>query len=173
MMTPQLAIWLSLLALLTVLSIYECLHDTLPDAWLSFACIAYAWALMLLASTPEQLLHGFAAGGAGFLLGVLSQAPSAFARGAPPARTSGAGTLAAATPVPWRALDGRAYLCVGLVVGWPGILVVSAGWVFLVGVVGFYFAATNRLRELLAVSFLPFLTLSAVVVFALRVLLLR
>src|SRR4051812_42619899 len=112
MMTPQLAIWLSLLALLTVLSIYECLHDALPDAWLSFACIAYAWALMLLAATPEQLLHGFAAGGAGFLLGVLSQAPSAFARGGQPARASAMGTLVAAAPGARRALDGRAYLCV-------------------------------------------------------------
>src|SRR4051794_37608000 len=100
MMTPQLAIWLSLLVLLTVLSIYECLHDALPDAWLSFACIAYAWALMLLATTPEHLLHGFAAGGAGFLLGVLGQAPGVFARGGPSARVGGAGTLAAAARFP-------------------------------------------------------------------------
>jgi hypothetical protein len=171
-MTPQIALWLSLLVLLTVLCVYECLHDTLPDAWLSFACIGYAWALMLLAATPEQLVHGFAAGGAGFLLGMLSQAPAAFGRGGAAASAGGSATLAVGGPAPRRVLDGRAYLCVGLVAGWPGILVVSAGWVLLVGIVGFYFAVTNRVHELLAVSFLPFLTLSAVLVFIMRTLLL-
>ena len=147
-MTVQVALWLSLLALLTALSVYESLHDRLPDAVLSAACIGYAAALLLLAATPEQLVHGFAAGGAGFVLGLL---------GAP-----------LAAPTGRRLLHGRAPLCVGLVAGWPGIAVVGAGWWFLAGMVAFYFLVTNRSRELLQISFLPFLTLSAIVFFAIR-----
>jgi hypothetical protein len=168
-MTPQLALWLSMLTLLTALSVYECLHDRLPDAWLSLACIGYTWALLPLAATPEQLVHGFAAGGAGYLLGVLSQAPAALAAGGATSTTGGVGTLAAPSRSR-RSLDGRAHLCVGLVAGWPGILVVSIIWGFLVSVVSVYFLVTDRQRELLSVSFLPFLTLSAVVVFAVRLL---
>ncbi len=172
-MTPQLALWLSLLALLTALSVYESLHDRLPDGWLSLACIGYAWALMLLATTPEQLVHGFAAGGAGFLLGVLSQAPAALAGSGSAAGTTAGGRLTAGAALPRRAIDGRAHLCVGLVAGWPGVLLVAAGWALLVGVVSFYFLVTYRQRELLAVSFLPFLTLSTILVFVARVVLLR
>ncbi|HEY7064847.1 MAG TPA: hypothetical protein VII06_25460 [Chloroflexota bacterium] len=147
-MTVQVGLWLSLLALLTALSLYESLHDRLPDGVLSIACIAYAAALLLVAATPEQLLHGFAAGGAGFVLGLL---------GAP-----------LAAPASRRLLCGRAPLCVGLVAGWPGIVVVGVAWGFLAGIVAFYFLVTNRNRELLHISFLPFLTLSAIVFFALR-----
>ncbi|HLH25411.1 MAG TPA: hypothetical protein VK066_23070 [Chloroflexota bacterium] len=147
-MTIQVALWLSLLTLLTVLTFYESLHDGLPDGVLSVACIGYAAALVLLAATPEQLVHGFAAGGAGFTLGLL---------GAP-----------LAAPVGRRLLCGRAPLCVGLVVGWPGIVVVGVAWGFLASVVAFYFLITNRSRELLHVSYLPFLTLSAIIFFALR-----
>jgi len=148
-MTPQLALWLSLVVLLTALSLYESLHDALPDGALSLACIGYACALMLLATTPEHLLQGFAAGGAGFVLGLVSQTTRR------------------------RYLDSRAPLCVGLVAGWPGILVVGVGWGLLASVVALYFLVTDRGRELLTVSFLPFLTLSAVVVFALRATLFR
>jgi hypothetical protein len=144
-MTIQVGLWLSLLALLTALSLYESLYDRLPDGVLSIACIGYAAALLLLAATPEQLIHGFAAGGAGFMLGLV---------GAP-----------LAAPVGRRLLCGRAPLCVGLVAGWPGIVVVAAAWGFLAGVVAFYFLVTNRNRELLQISFLPFLTLSAIVFF--------
>jgi hypothetical protein len=93
-------------------------------------------------------VHGFAAGGAGFLLGLI---------GAP-----------LAAPAGRRLLCGRAPLCVGLVAGWPGIVVVGAAWGFLASVVAFYFLVTNRGRELLQVSFLPFLTLSAIVFFVMR-----
>jgi len=172
-MTPQLALWLSLLALLTALSLYESLHDRLPDGWLSLACIGYAWALMLLAATPEQLVQGFAAGGAGFLLGVLSQAPAALAGAGSPARPTGDGRLAASAALSRRAIDARAHLCVGLVAGWPGVLVVAAGWALLVGIVSVYFLVTFRQRELLAVSFLPFLALSAILVFVARLVLLH
>jgi hypothetical protein len=147
-MTLQLALWLSLLALLTALTLYESLHDRLPDGVLSVACIGYAAALLLFAATPEQLLHGFAAGGAGFALGLV---------GAP-----------LAAPAGRRLLCGRAPLCVGLVAGWPGIVVVGAAWGFLASVVAFYFLITNRSRELLQISFLPFLTLSAIVFFVMR-----
>ncbi len=143
-MTVQLALWLSLLGLLTVLSVYESLHDALPDWTLSLACIVYAGALLALATTPEQLLQGFAAGGAGFAMGLLSQ----LGRG--------------------RLLDSRAPLCVGLVAGWPGILAVGVGWGLLAGIVALYFLLTDRARELPTVSLLPFLTLSALFVFALR-----
>src|SRR5918911_1425843 len=127
-MTVQVALWLSLLALLTALTLYESLHDRLPDGVLSVACIGYAAALLLVAATPEQLLHGFAAGGAGFVLGLI---------GAPLAAPAGR----------------------------PGIMVVGAGWGFLASIVAFYFLVTNRNRELLHISFLPFLTLSAIVFF--------
>jgi hypothetical protein len=147
-MTPQLALWLSLLALLTALSVYESLHDALPDGLLSFACIVYAAALLLLAPTPEHLVHGFAAGGAGFLLGLL---------GAP-----------LAAPAQRRLLDSRAPLCVGLVAGWPAIAIVGVGWALLAVVVALYFLVTDRARDLVRLSFLPFLTLSAIVFFALR-----
>jgi hypothetical protein len=147
-MTTQVALWLSLLALLTALTFYESLHDRLPDGVLSAACIGYTAALLLIAATPEQLVHGFAAGGAGFLLGLI---------GAP-----------LAAPAGRRLLCGRAPLCVGLVAGWPGIVVVGAAWGFLASVVAFYFLVTNRGRELLQVSFLPFLTLSAILFFVMR-----
>jgi uncharacterized membrane protein YqgA involved in biofilm formation len=143
-MTVQLALWLSLLGLLTALSVYESLHDALPDWTLSLACIVYAGALLALATTPEQLLQGFAAGGAGFAMGLLSR----LGRG--------------------RFLDSRAPLCVGLVAGWPGILAVGVGWGLLSGIVALYFLLTDRARELPTVSLLPFLTLSALFVFALR-----
>jgi hypothetical protein len=147
-MTIQVALWLSLLALLTALTLYESLHDRLPDGVLSVACIGYAAALLVVAATPEQLVHGFAAGGAGFVLGFL---------GAP-----------LAAPAGRRLLCGRAPLCVGLVAGWPGIVVVGAAWGFLASVVAFYFLVTNRNRELLNISFLPFLTLSAIIFFVMR-----
>ncbi len=151
--TPHVALWLSLVGLLTALSVYESLHDRLPDGALSVACIAYAGALLLLAPTADQLVQGFAAGGAGFLLGLL---------GAPPA-----------APARRRVFDSRASLCVGLVAGWPGIVVVGAGWALLAGMVAFYFLVTDRTRELLGVSFLPFLTLSALVFFLLGATILR
>jgi hypothetical protein len=146
--SPQLALWLSLLALLTALSVYESLHDRLPDGTLSLACIAYAAAILLLAPSPDHLVQGFAAGGAGFLLGLL---------GAP-----------LAAPARRRVLDSRAPLCVGLVAGWPAIMVVGVGWAVLASVVALYFLVTDRARDLLRLSWLPFLTLSAVVFFALR-----
>ena len=152
-MTPQVVLWLSLLALLTALSVYESLHDALPDAILSVACIAYAAALLLLAPTPEHLVQGFAAGGAGFLLGLL---------GAP-----------LAAPAHRRLLDSRAPLCVGLVAGWPSIIVVGVGWALLAVVVALYFLVTDRARDLVRLSFLPFLTLSAIIYFALRATILR
>ena len=148
-MTEHLALWLSLLALLTALSLYESLHDTLPDSVLSLACIGYAAALLLLAATTEQLVQGFAAGGVGFALGLVSEM----------ARR--------------RFFDSRAALCVGLVAGWPTILVIGVGWRLLTGFVVCYFLLTDRARDLLTVSFLPFLTLSAILVFSLRATILR
>jgi hypothetical protein len=50
----------------------------------------------------------------------------------------------------------------------PGIVVVGAAWGFHASVVAFYFLVTNRGRELLTISFLPFLTLSAIVFFTMR-----
>lgn len=146
-MSAQVVLWLSLLALLTALTFYESLHDALPEGALSLACIGYAAALVLLAPTPDALVHGFAAGGVGFLLGLL---------GAP-----------VAAPVRRRLLASRAPLCVGLVAGWPGIVVVGAGWLLLSGAVACYLLLTDRNRELVGVSFLPFLTLSTLVFFTL------
>jgi hypothetical protein len=140
-MTVHVALWLSLLSLLIVLSLYESLHDSLPDGVLSVACIVYAAALLLLAPTADQLVRGFAAGGVGLALGLASEA----------ARR--------------HFFDSRAGLCTGLVVGWPGILFIGAGWGLLVGVVVCYFVLTDRARDLLTVSFLPFLTLSTILVF--------
>lgn len=148
-LSPQLGLWLSLLLLLTLLSLYESLYDRLPDALLSLACIAYVGAVLWLAATPDQLVRGLAGGGAGFLLGLASQA------------------------LRRRYFDSRAALCVGLVAGWPGILVVAVGWVLLSAVVAAYLLLTERGRDLWRVSFLPFLTLSAIVVFALRATLFR
>jgi hypothetical protein len=142
-MTLQLALWLSLLALLVVLSLYESLHDSLPDGVLSVACIGYTVVTLLAATTADQLVTSFAAGSVGLALGLLSEA------------------------VRRHFFDSRAGLCTGLVVGWPGILVVGVGWGLLASVVVCYLVLTDRTRELLTVSFLPFLTLSVIVVFAL------
>ena len=54
-MSAQLAMWLSLLVLLTVLSFYESLHDALPDGVLSVACIGYAVTLLLQGLTKEKM----------------------------------------------------------------------------------------------------------------------
>jgi hypothetical protein len=148
-MSVHLALWLSLLALLIVLSLYESLHDSLPDGILSVACVVYTAALLLFAPTADYLVQSFAAGGVGLALGLASEAARC------------------------HFFDSRAGLCTGLVVGWPAILFIGVGWGLFAGAVVCYFVLTDRARDLLTVSFLPFLTLSTILLFTLSATVLR
>jgi hypothetical protein len=157
----DLALWLALLLFLVGLTVAEALTDRLPAAPLGAACAAAVAAALWTAEVGDRLAGGVLLAGVGTVLGIFQL----LGRRRTGAAVAGVQTRPAAAA--WW-LEPQAGLAVGLVAGWIASWAVALGWLAICGAVAFYLALTSRTDDLQRLSFLPFLTLSAILVFLLR-----